>query len=136
LEVLGVILTKLLILGTGVATLLRLARMGSERSLPPSIGILGILVLLLAPATAVYHFVLLWLPIALLFDFFRRESAAMFAYFILAIYALIGFFPYRFSAPFEGHGALTILAYPRLFLLLAMYAACVYFVWRPARATP
>jgi hypothetical protein len=128
---LAVVITKSLIFCTGMATLLRLGRSGPTRALPASIGILGILVLLLAPATATYHFVLLWLPIGLLINFFLREGAAACAYFILGVYALIGFFPYRFSVPFEGQGALTVLAYPRLFLLLAMFTACVIFTWRP-----
>jgi hypothetical protein len=135
LDVAGVILTKLLIFCTGMATLVRLARNGLERSVPLSIGILGILTLLLAPATATYHFVLLWLPIGLLVNCLLRAGADRFAYFVVGIYALIGFFPYGLSSHFEGQGALTILAYPRLFLLLAMFVACVIFVWRPARET-
>jgi hypothetical protein len=132
LDVPGVILTKLLIFCTAMATLVRLARSGLERSVPLSVAILGILVLLLAPATATYHFVLLWLPIGLLVNCLLRQGADGLAYLVVGIYALIGFFPYRFSSHFEGQGALTILAYPRLFLLLAMFVACVIFVWRPA----
>ena len=102
----------------------------------PSIGILGILTLLLAPATATYHFVLLWLPIALLTQYFYQcERAYRYAYFILGALRFIGFFPYRLTRPFEGDGGLTVLAYPRLFLLLAMFAACVYFVWRRSQST-
>ncbi|HWW21340.1 MAG TPA: glycosyltransferase family 87 protein [Steroidobacteraceae bacterium] len=129
----AVAITKSLIFCTAIATLIRLARSAGERAPPASIGLLGILVLLLAPATATYHFVLLWLPIGLLINFLLREGARAFAYFILGVYALIGFFPYRLSVHFEGDGALTLLAYPRLFLLLAMFMACVIFVWRPRR---
>jgi hypothetical protein len=75
----------------------------------------------------------------LLINYFLRRRASIGAYFILGIYALIGFFPYRFTVPFEGRGGLTVLAYPRLFLLLAMFIACVYFIWnraQPAREGP
>jgi hypothetical protein len=132
LQVIGVIITKAAIFLAGIATLLKLARSDAVNAAAPSIGLLGVLTLLLAPATATYHFVLLWLPVGLLVDYFFRQGAHARAYFILGTYALIGFFPYRFTAPFEGRGGLTVLAYPRLFLLLAMYAACLYFVWNRA----
>jgi len=132
LQVIGVIITKASIFLAGIATLVRLARRAGGNAAAPSIGLLGVLTLLLAPATATYHFVLLWLPVGLLVDYFFRNRTPMRAYFILGIYALIGFFPYRFTIPFEGRGGLTVLAYPRLFLLLTMFAACVYFVWNRA----
>ena len=51
-------------------------------------------------------------------------------------YALIGVFPYRFTAPFEGRGGLSVLAYPRLWLLLAIFIVGVYFSWRQAPSSP
>jgi Glycosyltransferase family 87 len=134
LQVIGLIITKASIFLAGIATLVKLARSDVGNAAAPSIGLLGVLTLLLAPATATYHFVLLWLPVGLLVDYFFRQGTPIRAYLILGIYALIGFFPYRFTAPFEGRGGLTVLAYPRLLLLLAMFAACAYFVWN--RAAP
>jgi hypothetical protein len=131
-----VTITKLAILFGAVATLIGLARRKAAASIAPSIGILGILVLLVAPATASYHFVLLWLPVGLLIDYFLRERTPARAYFILGTYALIGFFPYKFTQPFEGRGGLTVLAYPRLFVLFAMFIACLYFVWKPVQRPP
>ncbi len=122
--------TKASILLIAAATLVKLGRGGFGEVAAPAIGILGILTLLLAPATATYHFVLLWLPVALLIQYFIDFRARGYAYFILGAYALIGFFPYRWSRIFEGDGGLTMLAYPRLFLLLAMFTCCVYFVWQ------
>jgi Glycosyltransferase family 87 len=132
LQVIGVVLAKVSIFLAGIATLVKLARSAGGNAAAPSIGLLGVLTLLLAPATATYHFVLLWLPVGLLVDYFFRRRTPMRAYFILGIYALIGFFPYKFTIPFEGRGGLTVLAYPRLFLLLTMFGACVYFVWNRA----
>jgi hypothetical protein len=43
----------------------------------------------------------------------------------------MGFIPYQYAYPFEGHGGLSLLAYPRLFLLLAMFVGCVYFIAYP-----
>jgi hypothetical protein len=75
--------------------------------------------------------VLLWLPVALLFDHFLSERARVPAYLILSAYVLIGFIPYGHTYRFEGDGALTVLAYPRLFLLLAMFVVCIYAVAFP-----
>jgi len=132
LQLIGVIVTKASIFLAAIATLVKLARSDAVHAVAPSIGLLGVLTLLLAPATATYHFVLLWLPVGLLVDYFFRQGASARAYFILGTYALIGFFPYRFTAPFEGRGGLSVLAYPRLLLLLAMFAGCLYFIWNRA----
>jgi hypothetical protein len=133
LQGIAVLITKTSILLAAIATLVRLARRG-DGATAPSIGILGVVTLLLAPATATYHFVLFWLPVGLLINYFFRLGARVSAYFILGVYALIGFFPYRFTIPFEGRGGLTVLAYPRLFLLLAMFVACVYSIWSRAES--
>ena len=119
------------ILLIAVATLAKLARQGAASAAAPSIGILGIVLFLIAPATATYTCALLWLPVALLVDHFLRKGARMPAYFILGGYALIGFVPYNYAYPFEGHGGLSLLAYPRLFLLFAMFIGCAYFIAYP-----
>jgi hypothetical protein len=132
--------TKGLLVIAAAAALLELARGATARAIAPTIGILGVLVLLIAPGTGTYAFVLLWLPVALLIDHFLSEGARVPAYLILCTYVLIGFIPYGHTFPFEGHGGLTVLAYPRLFLLLAMFVVCIYGVvyHRPSqqRAAP
>jgi hypothetical protein len=110
------------------AALIRLARGANPGAIAPIIGILGILVLLIAPGSGTYALVLLWLPIALLIDYFLSEGARVPAYLVLSAYVLIGFIPYGRTYPFEGRGGLTVLAYPRLFLLLAMFVVCIYAV--------
>ncbi|MDB6107887.1 MAG: putative conserved integral rane protein [Gammaproteobacteria bacterium] len=135
LQQIAVTLTRIVILAVAVVTLVRLARADARDSVAPSIGLLGVLVLLLAPATATYHFVLLWLPVALLISFFLRANALLPAWLVLGIYALIGFFPYGRTVSFEGRGGLTVLAYPRLFLMLALFCVCVYSLWNHARQT-
>lgn len=134
LQGIAVLITKITILLAAIATLVKLARRDAGGATAPSIGILGVVTLLLAPATATYHFALLWLPVGLLINYFFRQGARVSASFILGAYSLIGFFPYKFTLPFEGRGGLTVLAYPRLFLILAMFVACVYFIW--SRAGP
>ncbi len=73
LQVAAVAVTKAALIVLGVAAVVKLTRADRANSTGPSIGLLGILVLLIAPATATYHFVLLWLPVALLIGYFLRE---------------------------------------------------------------
>lgn len=131
LRTLSLIIVKGSILLAAIATLVKLARGEASSAAAPSIGILAILLFLLAPATATYTCALLWLPVALIIDYFLAKGARVPAYFILGAYALIGFIPYQYAYPFEGHGALTVLAYPRLFVLVAMFIGCVYFIAYP-----
>lgn len=123
------LITKAGILLAAIATLIRQTRVGGATATAASIGLLGIVTLLLAPATATYHLVLLWLPVGLLVDTFLRADSPRCAYLLLGCYALIGFFPYAWTDPFEGHGGLTVLAYPRLLLLLAMFTMSVRCLW-------
>jgi hypothetical protein len=135
LQMLGVAITKVVIFATAIATLIRIARSSLNDHVAPSVGILGILTLLLAPATATYHFVLLWLPVGLLIAHFCRARAPVHAGLLLGLYTLIGLFPYGRAYRFEGRGGLTVFAFPRLFLLLAMFVVCVSFVWSRTRPT-
>jgi hypothetical protein len=132
LQAAAVVISKTAILLVAIATLVRLSRAGGASATAPSLGLLGITTFLLAPATATYHLTLLWLPVGLLVDFFLRERELGSGYFLLGGYALIGFFPYGFSARFAGRGALTVLAYPRLLLLLSLFIACVLCLWKCA----
>jgi hypothetical protein len=134
LQPIAVVVTKLAIFGVAMATMVRLTRNGAAAA--PCIGIIGVLTLLLAPATATYHFALLWLPVGLLINFALQKSARGCAYLMLGAYALIGVFPYRFTAPFEGRGGLSLLAYPRLWLLLAIFIVGLYSSWRRAPSSP
>jgi hypothetical protein len=119
-----------------IVQLRRLHRDDAQAWAAPSVGLLGIAALLLAPATASYHFVLLWLPVALLVDYFLRARQRGAAFGVLGLYALIGFFPYRFTAPFESHGGLVVLAYPRLALLLVMLLGSVVAINRCRSEAP
>lgn len=129
----AVIVTKGLLVVAAAMALIRHARGVCATAIAPVIGILGILTLLIAPGTSTYTFALLWLPVAALVDYFLSENARVPAYIVLGAYALIGFIPYGHTSTFEGDGGLTVLAYPRLFLLLTMYLVGVYAV--ASRAT-
>jgi hypothetical protein len=127
---------KALLLLVAAAALVRLARTEGRRAAGPAIGVVGILVLLIAPATATYTFVLLWLPVALLVAYFLSRGERTAAYVTLVTYVLIGFIPYGHTYPFEGRGGLTVLAFPRLFVMLAMFVAAACFVALPRRRQP
>ncbi len=122
----AVIMTKCSLVLAASAAVVKTARGADQRAIAPTIGILGVLALLIAPGSGTYAFVLLWLPVALLVDYFLSEGARVTAYLIFASYALIGFIPYGHTYRFEGQGGLTILAYPRLMLLLTMFVLCIY----------
>jgi hypothetical protein len=130
LEPVALIVTKTVLFVTAIATLVRSARGGVIDSVAFSVGMLGIVTLLLAPATATYHFVLLWLPVGLLVNEFYRQGKPVWAGLMLGMYALIGFMPYGHAFRFEGRGGLSVLSFPRLFMLLAMFWLCVGFAWR------
>ncbi len=120
--------TKLLLVFAAAVALLMLTRGATKQIVAPTIGILGVLVLLIAPGSGTYAFVLLWLPVALLIDYFLSEQKRVPANLVLCTYVLIGFIPYGRTRQFEGNGGLSVLAYPRLILLLAMFSVCIYAV--------
>jgi hypothetical protein len=124
------LLIKVALVSVAVAAIVRLSRIDPAGAPAPALGILGILTLLVAPATATYHFVLLWLPVGLLVQHCLEHGARTAAAALIAPYALIGFFPYGLTQGFEGRGGESVLAYPRLFLLLAMFLGSIRIVRR------
>lgn len=131
LRVVTLVIIKSALVMLAAATLVRLARRDGVVAAAPAIGVLGILVLLIAPATATYTFVLLWLPVALLAAYFLSRAERTAACVILMTYVLIGFMPYGHTYPFEGRGGLSVLAFPRLLMMLAMFIASVWFLALP-----
>jgi Glycosyltransferase family 87 len=124
---------KVLLVLAAATAIVKVTRRSPASALAPTIGVLGILTLLLTPGSGTYAVVLLWLPVALLVEYFRSTGARLQASLILGSYVLIGFIPYGHLNPFEGHGALGVLAFPRLFLVLAMFIVCVLALISPAR---
>jgi hypothetical protein len=92
---------------------------------------LGSLVLL--PASATYHFVLLLFPLSLLFSggcLDRRITSMM-----LVIYVAIGFIPYRAFFDLGKVNAL-LFAYPRLWLITLLFGIAAWCLSRNASTTP
>jgi hypothetical protein len=127
--------TKILLVLAAVPALVKLVRSKTASALAPTLGILAILPLVIAPGSGTYAYALLWLPVSLLIHHFYSEGDRLHGALIFCTYALIGFIPYGHTNQFLGRGGLTVLAYPRLFLLLAMFLVCIHGVMRPARQT-
>lgn len=126
----GVKITLLVLqFALGLVALMRVHRLGSVDAEPFSIGMLGVLALLLAPGTGTYHYILLWLPVGLLFSYFVKHNQKPAAYAIFGFYAAMGFIPYSLVRQFDGLGAWTLLAYPRLALLLAIFVLTLCAGW-------
>jgi Glycosyltransferase family 87 len=112
------------LLGVATGTVVA-ARASYRHSSDVFLGVLCIAVLLVAPATATYHFVLLWLPVGLILRHFDEQKEQGRFSLLLACYAAIGFIPYGAFVQFDGDGLLTFLAYPRLILLLVLFVIAV-----------
>jgi hypothetical protein len=105
-------------------SLRRLWQRGQPENTRLAFSLLGVLALLVAPGTATYHYLLLWLPIGILLNTtWNRDERGIF-WLTLALYALIGFIPYAFFRQFDGRGLLTLIAYPRLALLTGLFILC------------
>jgi hypothetical protein len=128
------IVTKAAILAATFITLRKVNQRRSDGAVAASLGILGVATLLLAPATATYHIVLLWLPIALLVQYCVDRDMRFSAAALVLIYVAIGFSPYRFVARFDSSGFLTVLAYPRLLLLCGVFLVALHALRTPARS--
>ena len=82
--------------------------------------ITGVAVLLFAPGTATYHFVLLWLPLAIVM--MQPVDGRWIRWWVLAAYVVIGWLPYSWFRTFEhASGIVVIFAYPRLIILSLMF---------------
>ncbi len=100
-----------------------------DNSLNVEFALLCIGGILLFPASATYHFLLLSLPISILLAL-GKASWCMEQKVLVGLYVCIGFIPYSSFKVFDGKGFLTLLAYPRLFLCSMIFAVAVAFVAR------
>lgn len=91
--------------------------------------LLAIAGLLLLPASATYHFLLLILPVAIILN---SENWTLEQKIVATLFALIGFIPYSNFSQFENRGILAIFAYPRLFLTAGLFIAAFMYVSKSA----
>ena len=105
-------------------TMIHLRTAGYEDTLAHQFVVLALMGLALLPASATYHFVLLVLPMALLLSLRARLSGPLY-YAIFGLYFVLGFIPYRYFIRFDGSGFYSVLAYPRLAIMTAIFCAAV-----------
>lgn len=107
----------------------------NQRQTRLGLGLAAIAGLMVAPATATYHFVLLALPAALFISEHLGQRNIRWTMTFLLCYGLIGFLPMARVVRFFDHAdARVFLAYPRLWLLTALYVLSVIFVHRSVLA--
>jgi hypothetical protein len=95
--------------------------------------LLGIAGLLLLPASATYHFLLLALPVALLLD---GKEWTIPQKLLGVVYGFIGFIPYRYFEQFQSKGILTVFSYPRLILMSGLFVVAIVIAWTGPSIVP
>lgn len=120
-----------LIYGAVVAALMAGMRQASHRfgEYGPSIqfALIGVAGLLLLPASATYHFLLLVPSVAILLG---GKVWNLPQKILAVLYSCIGFIPFRFFDQFASSGIFTVMAYPRLMLMTGLFTASVAIAWK------
>jgi hypothetical protein len=121
----------IIVLTASVAVLCRQTKMGTERRHQAFVAVPALAMMVILPASATYHFILLLLPLSVLLrDGLMDKRSQVIA---IAIYSAIGFIPYglMFSlAEHVGH----LFAYPRLWLVTLLFGfVCWVFIRQPKR---
>lgn len=96
-----------------------------DKALQIQFALISIAALLLLPASATYHYLLLMFPVALLL--FARSPWSVEQKIILCCYVAIGAMPYVLFRGFDAQGILTLLAYPRLWCMTLLFVITVRF---------
>lgn len=89
------------------------------------VALLFVTTLLLSPASASYHMLLLALPAALLLPELQRDVNKNALTVLAASYLTMGILPIALLDQLSLHGGLILLGYPRLYLLLIMFVTLV-----------
>lgn len=117
--------TLAVVMSIAVRAIVHARRIGDDGGI--TLSLLGLLPLLLAPATATYHTVLLWLPAGLLAARLMELKDPMPKLALGSLYFVLGFIPYSVFLRFYDKGVLMVLAYPRLLVFLAAFSAIAYY---------
>ncbi len=116
---------KWLIIGLLTAALAhgvhRMERSAAPAREPLSVALLGIWGLLIAPATATYHFLLLWLPVGCLLSHLRESGSRRLFGLGIGAQIGIGFLPYSRFVYSGDRGLLMLAEYPRLWFTLVLF---------------
>jgi hypothetical protein len=96
---------------------------------PLHISLLGVIILLLSPASASYHYLLLAFPTILLLKMSRENNQLIYGSVFILLYALIGFLPIIIPRLFQNFESNLILSFHRLWLVTVYYLLLIYYIW-------
>ena len=105
----------------------RLQTMKHPVALELQFALVTIASLTLLPASATYHFLLLIFPIALLLSASLKPEGTV-TLLLSVAYGLLGFIPYHLVKGFDGQRLLTVIAYPRLWLMTVIFLLTISYV--------
>ncbi len=91
--------------------------------------LVGLAALVLLPASASYHFLLLTFPMALMIKVAAPDTQTLRLGMLVVPYVLIGFIPYGYFFAM-GKEWVVVLAYPRLLLVSIIYIFSLIFTWQ------
>ena len=91
--------------------------------------VVGFATLVLLPASATYHFLLLTFPVALFLIRIKAENRTIF-WSVLLAYAVVGFIPYGFIFGQAWAGIGVVLAYPRLLIVTFIFLLTTLYTWK------
>lgn len=91
--------------------------------------LVGLAALVLLPASASYHFLLLTFPMALMIKVAAPDTQTLRLGMLVVPYVLIGFIPYGYLFAM-GKEWVVVLAYPRLLLVSIIYIFSLIFTWQ------
>lgn len=133
----GFFIARLLIMLAVVSALVVAMRRSiiSGRGIESRVALLFVAILLLSPASASYHMLLLALPAALMWPELWKDSNRGASMTLTASYLLIGLIPVAALGRLSLHGGWIVLGYPRLFLLLVIFLSLLSLVSDRRRRT-
>lgn len=127
------VIGKIIILTSTFVVLWRVFRRAGWRHADhrPLLILPGIAALMVAPATATYHFVLLWMPIGLILSYSLDAMDTRGTRLIFWTYLLLGVIPYSLFRSFDDAGWVSLLAYPRLLLVVTLFILILNQTYKP-----
>jgi len=121
------------VIGSTVGTCLKCQLIKPLHKQDIQIFMVGFATLVLLPASATYHFLLLTFPVALFLIRIKAENGTVF-WSVLLAYAVVGFIPYGFIFGQAWTGMGVILAYPRLLIITFIFLLATWDTWKHLNA--
>ena len=121
----------IIIVSISVVIFVRTEKIRADNVLAVQYALLIVTAMVLLPASATYHFLLLVVPVGILLSIEQQWNT--FHTLLLGCYLVIGFMPYKIFGAFEGQGMLIVLSYSRLWTVTLMFIVTIGYVWNLTR---